>query len=267
MYDRVWYWDKPKAEENPLPGRWLGVSHRVGSAMCYFVLTKAGQVLSRTTVQHVTDEDLKAEETRKTFDELDISIESKLDDSKYLMRNPRMTDILFEEDIDEEFEGIDLPEPVQPRLQAGDVDSQSCEESSYDQYVGAELILEPGPEGNPRRGTVLKRARNSDGELIGRGHGNPILDTRRYVVDIEGQHQEYAANQIAENLYSQVDTEGRRQLIMKAIIDHKRDGNAVEKADGYFTTRSGQRRKKITTRGWKLKVEWADGTASWMPLS
>ena len=267
MYDKVWYWDSPHQEDNPLPGRWLGVSHQVGSALCYFVLNKSGNVLSRTTVQHVTDDELKKDEVRQTFDELDGSINKELDDTKYLMKNPSDIGILFEEDLDDTDEGIDNPEPVKPELRAGDVDTQTNEESSYDQYIGAELILEAGPEGSPRRGTVVKRARNIDGELIGRGHGNPILDTRRYIVDVEGQQHEYAANQIAENLYSQVDTEGRSRLIMKAIIDHKKDGNAIEKADGYFETRSGQKRKKITTRGWKLKVEWADGTASWMPLS
>ena len=231
------------------------------------MLTKSGDVLSRTTVQHVTDDELKTVETRQIFDELDKSIDEKLDDTKHLVQNPSDIDILFEEDFDEEDEGIDNPEPFQPELVAGDVDTEDQEVSTYDQYIGAELILDAGPEGSPRRGTVVKRARNSDGNLIGRGHGNPILDTRRYIIDVEGQQQEYAANQIAENLYSQVDTEGRRQLVMKAIIDHRKDGNAIEKTDGYLVTRSGQQRRKKTTRGWQLKVEWADGTASWVPLS
>ena len=38
-------------------GRWLGVSHRVGSALCYCILSEKGKVLSRTTVQHLTEKE------------------------------------------------------------------------------------------------------------------------------------------------------------------------------------------------------------------
>ena len=61
FYDRVWFWDKPDDEDNPKPGRWLGVSHRVSPALCYYVLTEAAQVESRTSVQVVRDEELKTD--------------------------------------------------------------------------------------------------------------------------------------------------------------------------------------------------------------
>ena len=32
FYQTVWFWDKPFDTNNPNIGRWLGVSHRVGSA-------------------------------------------------------------------------------------------------------------------------------------------------------------------------------------------------------------------------------------------
>ena len=35
FYDLCWYWDHPNNWDNPKIGRWLGVSHHVGSAMCY----------------------------------------------------------------------------------------------------------------------------------------------------------------------------------------------------------------------------------------
>jgi hypothetical protein len=46
-------------------GRWLGVSHHVGSDLCYWILTESGQVVSKTSVEHVTcndnfNEDMKA---------------------------------------------------------------------------------------------------------------------------------------------------------------------------------------------------------------
>ena len=40
FYDPIWFWDKPKDDGNPYIDCWLGVSHRVGGAMCYFVINK-----------------------------------------------------------------------------------------------------------------------------------------------------------------------------------------------------------------------------------
>ena len=54
-YKMFQYWDKQESEENPRISRWLGMSHRVCSALCYWVLTYKGKVIARTTVQHVTN--------------------------------------------------------------------------------------------------------------------------------------------------------------------------------------------------------------------
>jgi hypothetical protein len=35
FYDRVWFWHTPSAQEPARPGCWLGVSHRVGTVLCY----------------------------------------------------------------------------------------------------------------------------------------------------------------------------------------------------------------------------------------
>ena len=61
FYDKVMYHDN--AGMGPrLPGRWLGVSHRTGNLMCYFILTKTGEVISRSSVQAVTELELQTEE-------------------------------------------------------------------------------------------------------------------------------------------------------------------------------------------------------------
>jgi hypothetical protein len=63
IYDLVWVWDSPNAEVNPRLARWLGVAHRIGSDLCYWVINDKGNVMARTTVQHVTDLDRKQPET------------------------------------------------------------------------------------------------------------------------------------------------------------------------------------------------------------
>jgi hypothetical protein len=61
FYDWVWYKENAGLGETKL-GRWLGVSHRMGTLMSYWILTKECQVLSRTTVQRVTNLELQTEE-------------------------------------------------------------------------------------------------------------------------------------------------------------------------------------------------------------
>jgi hypothetical protein len=42
FYDWVWHWDAPDIRDNsPKIGRWLGgLPHRIGAAMCYYVLVQ-----------------------------------------------------------------------------------------------------------------------------------------------------------------------------------------------------------------------------------
>ena len=49
-----------------------------------------------------------------------------------------------------------------------------------DKFVNVEIILPCGDEMS--MGQVTKRARDSDGNLLGTAHENPILDTRQYIV-------------------------------------------------------------------------------------
>ena len=53
----VWFRPHGKLNEGQLPGDlglWLGISHRVGSNMSYWILAVSGNEQSHTSVQHVT---------------------------------------------------------------------------------------------------------------------------------------------------------------------------------------------------------------------
>ena len=165
--------------------------------------------------------------------------------------------MLYEEDFKDD--DIDCPEPYDPDATAGDIEEDN---NVYDEYLGAKLYFEIVPDGSPRMGTIKKRLKGEDGRPIGHSHHNPFLNTRRYEVEIDGIPHEYAANAIAENLYSQVDTEGCQQLIFREIIDHCKGEDAILICEGTTTTRCGQSRPVITTKGWDLKIQRADGTLS-----
>ena len=77
--------------------------------------------------------------------------------------------------------------------------------------------------------------------------------------------KEYAASLIADNMYAQVDKEGFTYNLLDSILDFSVDSKLIEK-NQYITTKSGQRKPIKTTKGWKLKVLWKDGTEEWIPL-
>lgn len=53
---------------------------------------------------------------------------------------------------------------------------------------------------------------------------------------------------------------------MKEISEHKHNGAAMTKDDGWLTTRSGHQVQKKTAHGWSLLVEWKEGSSDWVPL-
>jgi hypothetical protein len=85
LYDLIWFWDNPNAEENPRLGRWLGVAHRIGSDLCCWVVDNHGNVLARTTVQHVTDMDRRVHETSERIRTFDEELETRPGDETHLL--------------------------------------------------------------------------------------------------------------------------------------------------------------------------------------
>ena len=98
------------------------------------------------------------------------------------------------------------------------------------------------------RARVVGRKRDHDGNPVGRRNENPILDTREYTVEFEdGSTDSYAANVIAENMFSQVDEHGNEFLLLKEIVDHRKDNSAVSIDDGWFTDCAGRKQRRLTT--------------------
>jgi hypothetical protein len=76
IWDLVWYHQPGTDTPEPVRrlGRWLGVAHRIGRDMCYWVIPVSGVVLSRTTVQHVTPLELQVPEFQDQVREFDIAL-------------------------------------------------------------------------------------------------------------------------------------------------------------------------------------------------
>ena len=71
---------------------------------------------------------------------------------------------------------------------------------------------------------------------------------------------------IAENLYSQCDSEGRRFNVLEEIVDHRITKDALHGDDAYRTLNNGQRVPKRTTKGHQLLLRFRGNETEWMDL-
>ena len=66
---------------------------------------------------------------------------------------------------------------------------------------------------------------------------------------MDGHEETMTANLIAEYLFSQVDDDGNHQVLLDKIIDHRVDTKTVvQEKDAYIKNKSGQKKRKKTTK-------------------
>ena len=266
FYDWVVFKSNAGLGEEQL-GRWLGVSHKVGDLMSYWILPISGKVISCVTVQRLTRMDQTKEDTKLRMKQFDDEIAAKLDatnidQSSKLQEQPKWNRLsLEEEDIDfiEDFNRVindaSIPEVDRPNGES----NQSFTPDAFDSYIGMEVGMPRGDDDNLMHARVKRRAVDVDGNPVGVKNNNPLLDTRMYELEyVDGTLEHVSANVIAESLLAQVDEEGHRQLLLQEIIDHRVLENAVKIEDGFISNKNGARKRVKTTRGWEVCVEWKD---------
>eukprot|EP00957_Ditylum_brightwellii_P063583 4826828-Ditylum_brightwellii.AAC.1 len=139
------------------------------------------------------------------------------------MTPPKCKD-LYTVDFYEEYEDDDEPVRVTPDIEDGvDATRQLLNTMpAYDLLLDAEVSLQLGD--NVRVGKVTHCAIGPDGTVTGMYDNNPMMNTMIYDVEFpDGQVREYAANLIAENMLTQVDSDGYTKTLMESIVDYKKD--------------------------------------------
>eukprot|EP00590_Aulacoseira_subarctica_P011644 CAMPEP_0172424146 /NCGR_PEP_ID=MMETSP1064-20121228/21716_1 /TAXON_ID=202472 /ORGANISM="Aulacoseira subarctica , Strain CCAP 1002/5" /LENGTH=1711 /DNA_ID=CAMNT_0013165931 /DNA_START=811 /DNA_END=5943 /DNA_ORIENTATION=- len=236
-------------------GRWLGKAHGIGQALCYYILKENGQIIARSTVRKLTEDEFRDENEAKAREDFDKNIVEKIGTFNDDYINFESTDELEEEMTPSTTED---PMPTPSTADTPDVTH------GPDMLINAQVIL---PRGDRNElATVKHRKRNTDGNLIGRKHRIPSLDSRIYVCEFpDGETCDICYNTIAEHIYSQCDVDGNRYQIFREIINHRRNKNAIDKADQMIQV-GNKIHKKKTLAGWDLQVEWKDGSTSWLTL-
>ena len=244
FYDWCWYSDAFGMAKTQL-GRWLGVSHQVGSLMSYWLLTDKCKVTSRTMVQRVTNLEMQEDVNKSRTQAFDKAIHERINDSaRYIIdggkNEPKdwATHLLdTDDDFQDEFNNVILHPEVK------EADESFTLEVMGDTYVNMELALPQGDTLGPRYARVTKRLRDANGIPIGTAHDNPIFDTRMYKVEfMDGEKSSLLANYIAENLFAQIDDDGNPQVLLNEIIDHRTTGRQVMQQDAFIMAKNGVRR-------------------------
>jgi hypothetical protein len=204
-------------------------------------------------VQALTRDEYATESIKLQITDFDNSIRTSLGEAfsqaEDHAANPYLQDV-----DDGVYEPIE-PEAEMPEMDAFDIDS----------YLMAEVQL-PKNDGW-KTATVLRCKHDANGNPIGIANRNPLLDSRVFEVQFQDGHiEEYAANTIAENLYSQVDDDGYHHRLFDQLIDHRKTADAMSIEDMYTTSHNGNRSKNRTTKGWEICVRWIDGSTSWEAL-
>ena len=244
-------------------GRVLGPLKNEGNAMTQAVLTIRGTVVPRRTCHRLSTSEINSVseiEKRKKFDEAIFEIHG---DSMSLPKptvkpeDSHLSD--FYSDVDEDTTDIPEDDPVDAAGQA------VFEKPFSDLLIHAEVLL-PQRE-NVKSAKVKGRTKDINGDIIGTFDDNPLLNSILYDVEFpDGAVKQYAANTIAQNMYSQVDEDGYSTALLESIVDYSKDGHAVTLENQYITTRSGRRRLPQTTIGWKFLVRYKDSSEQWVPL-
>ncbi len=103
----------------------MGVAHRVGQALCYYLLPESGRVIVRSTVQPLSLDDEQMPSVQQAIKQLNQHIETKIMDVKQpsLLQEPLM----------------DVYDPYEPEAVKPEVDNFTPD--AYDAMISAELFI------------------------------------------------------------------------------------------------------------------------------
>jgi hypothetical protein len=189
-YDWVIFCDDEPSflDDKLILGRYLGPAIDTVLALMAQILKSNGVFVCRSTLRHLTDEELNSPDhmdRRRKFAE---SIELHLGPAALPPDFPA-------EDLTPDPTYYDDTNAKDPKY--GDAEVMP---ETGDNYLSAELVLPKG--GVLVKGCMTVHKCDWDGNLVVHTNDNLILDTRSYIIDfVYGDHTELTANMIAESLY------------------------------------------------------------------
>ena len=109
LYELCWYWDTPNDWENSKLRRTIGVSHRISSLLCYWILNDIGTLLARKTVQHMIRDEIAKTKIMNQIQDYHKKLEKVIGDNQYVSTESEFKLFVNEEvqdPIKEAYEGL-----------------------------------------------------------------------------------------------------------------------------------------------------------------
>ena len=149
FYDLVWYFHGTHpgiAEDDRRLGRWLGVSHRIGSALSYWILTPSGKVISRSIVQHVTQDHYLDMDVKARIDEFNKEVKERLKDDNFM--NKDLAFYYLDDDLYDPAYGDELTtltdDEYGSMIMDDKLDVDDIDDDAFDKYLGATIYRDDG---------------------------------------------------------------------------------------------------------------------------
>ena len=194
----------------------------------------SGIPVTDDSVQHVISEDLCNKNIKARIDVFNSTLTKHLNNANFILEGP----------FDGRYGSLDnIAEAVDPAHGDGsttptddnydiptdtpDVDNVS----GPDKYLNATILMDQTEFGKPNLATVIGRNIDSvTGKPKSESHNNPVLDNSKYLVELtNGTTEMFLANQIAENLWAQCDSEGCEFMNIREIVGHRTNATAITK--------------------------------------
>ena len=268
FYQPVWYWDDPSAKfpvTKRKIGRWLGVARNVGQALCFYILNENANVIARSTVKALDDNELLRHSRAITeFDsevrgilgeneveqitseteraEIAKSFATVSTDDCSVSRNRHVTYDMYTEDDTEIETGLTVDDYIDESTETPNTEKASSGEHDI---LGTSVLL--SRDGEMQRAEVKRKKRDRDGQVLTDDTGE-----EQYIVEFpDGTQMVHQYSALVDAIFIQIDETGDEWYTFKSIIAHERRAR-------------GGRGK---TRGWFLQVEWLNGEVTWEPLT
>ena len=162
------------------------------------MLTDKGQILSRTTVQHITKNEVQIPEIQQSIHDYHSKLHSILGEKEFTTNMDGFSDFI-NDDVDS---GSSMDEDVLDWMgkylgpqDTKDIDAMvdhsdaRKQADTYDNFIGAEVAM-PNRVGEKAMGRVVKRVKDNDGNALGTATDNPLTNTSKYEVKFPDGHIE-----------------------------------------------------------------------------
>jgi hypothetical protein len=116
------------------------VSHRVGSDISYWLITKSGKIISKTSVEHVTCDDYLQADKKKEIEAFNCTLETSLDDANFIVDGDGEFDSLYLQDIDDNSYNLGVQhdnddDTTPPQADYGDMNTEERPEDDDEEAV------------------------------------------------------------------------------------------------------------------------------------